>query len=479
MARTAELAFIVSVKSELDQLQRDLDRTNRSLGKLGGGFANTKKLAGDLERGLLVVGGAAIAGTAIAGKMAMDFEASMQKIVGLVGISQTQVDAWSKQLLLLGPKLGKGPEELADALYYVTSAGIKASDAIGVLEASAMASVAGLGTTSDIANAVTSAINAYGIENLSAARATDILTAAVKYGKMEAAEMAPVMGQVVPMASALKVSFDQVAGAMAVMSRTGMDASESAVSLNAIFTGMLKPSVEGRKELEAHGLSMAKLRDMIKQPGGVLEVMRLLDTTYGDDAEALAKVIPNVRSMRGLMNILAQDAGTVDEVMQGTTKSVGENGKAFRTAAETDLNKFNRALSQVQSSAIVYGFATLPQVTRAMTAAADVLADLTAGWMKLTPAEQDSRVNGALVAAAFLAVGYGAVKGASGVMVLTKAYGELKAAAIVANAAGGTAATGLVTGLVALSAGVNYLTYQAVMPAQVAFGDWIREMTGT
>jgi len=47
------------------------------------------------------------AGIAV-GKMAADFQTNMNHIVGLVGVSQKQVDIWSKQLLSLGGTCRRG-----------------------------------------------------------------------------------------------------------------------------------------------------------------------------------------------------------------------------------------------------------------------------------------------------------------------------------------------------------------------------------
>ena len=132
-----------------------------------------------------------LAGAAVAVfKFGKDFEKELSKVVGLVGVSRDQVDAWGKDILELAPELGKAPRELADALFFVTSAGIRGAEAMEVLEMAGKASAAGLGETKTIADLVTSAMNAYGKENLSAAQATDIVTAAVREGKAEAAELA-------------------------------------------------------------------------------------------------------------------------------------------------------------------------------------------------------------------------------------------------------------------------------------------------
>jgi len=135
----------------------------------------------------------AAAGVAVF-KLGKDFESELSKVVGLVGIAQDQVDQWGADILELAPELGKAPKELAEALFFVTSAGLRGAEAMEVLEMSGKASAAGLGETATIADLVTSAMNAYGSENLSASKATDILVSAVREGKAEAAALAGSMG---------------------------------------------------------------------------------------------------------------------------------------------------------------------------------------------------------------------------------------------------------------------------------------------
>ena len=119
-----------------------------------------------------------------------DFEYELAKIEGLVGISGATVQEWGNQILEMASSFGKAPQELAEALYFVTSSGFKSAEAMEVMKTSAMAASAGLGETKDIANIVTSAINAYGKANITAAQAADILTVAVREGKGEPAAAA-------------------------------------------------------------------------------------------------------------------------------------------------------------------------------------------------------------------------------------------------------------------------------------------------
>jgi len=78
-------------------------------------------------------------------KMGMDFEASMSKIVGLVGVAQSQVDQWSADILKTASSFSKAPQEMADAMFFITSAGLRGERAFEALQFSAKGSAGGLG----------------------------------------------------------------------------------------------------------------------------------------------------------------------------------------------------------------------------------------------------------------------------------------------------------------------------------------------
>jgi TP901 family phage tail tape measure protein len=330
-----------------------------------------------------------------------DFQSSMAQIVGLVGIGRDQVNAWRPEIERIGETTGKGPGELAKALYFVTSAGIPASRAMEVLEASARAAAAGLGQTEVVADAVTSAINAYEKSGLTAAQATDVLTAAVKYGKAEAASIAPVLGRLLPVASAMNISFSQVAGTLAVMTRTGLDAAEASTSIGAIMSTLLKPSKQAQDALKDVGLSMGDLRAVAaREPDGLVQVMRLLDSRFADNDEQLTKVIPNIRAFRGVMNVLAQDAGGVADVMQGVASATGTTDAAFKAVGDTAQFKVNQSLSRMQGDLLKLGDKVLPLVVKVVGSLADGVASLADWFTKLPPGTQQTIVQMLALAAA-------------------------------------------------------------------------------
>jgi TP901 family phage tail tape measure protein len=292
---------------------------------------------------------------AAAFKSYMEFESSMSKIIGLVGVAREQVGQWEDQILSAGASMGKAPAEMADALFFVTSAGLRGADAMDALNSSARASAAGLGETKTVADLVTSAMNAYGSEVLGAEQATDVLVAAVREGKAEAPQLAESLGQVLPIASELGVSFDQVGASVAAMTRTGTDASTAAIQLRQILASMLKPSKQAETAMAEMGLSAQGLRKQIKEDGlvSVLQTLKDKQNEYGDDT--LAKVFPNIRALSGVLDIMGGNAEENIAIFERMTDTTGSLDDAYGAASQTAKHRFNVAMAQGKTALVSIG----------------------------------------------------------------------------------------------------------------------------
>jgi len=99
-----------------------LSNTQKKLQAVGGSMKTFgRSMTQFVTLPMSLAGGAAL-------KMYADFEFSMNKVVSLVGVARSQVNEWSKEVLALAPSVGKSPRELADALYFITSAGIRGKE---------------------------------------------------------------------------------------------------------------------------------------------------------------------------------------------------------------------------------------------------------------------------------------------------------------------------------------------------------------
>lgn len=287
-----------------------------------------------------------------------DFEYELAKIEGLVGISGATVQEWGNQILEMASSFGKAPQELAESLYFITSSGFKSAEAMEVMKISAMTAAAGLGETKDIANIVTSAINAYGKANITAAQAADVLTVAVREGKGEPAELVKAFATVIPVAAKLGVHFDQIGGAIAAMTRYGIPAANASTYLRQTLFTLLKPTNQVKKGLAQVGLTAQDVRNSLRSDG-LIDTLQMLQKKIGTNEEALGQIFPNIRAFMGVTSLLGANLEETIGVFNDTKNSLGATAAAFEIISQTTKFKFNAAMAEAKATLIKFGEAIM------------------------------------------------------------------------------------------------------------------------
>ena len=345
--------LILEIRADVAQLKKGIAKSKASVG----GLQNSLKGVSGTIKTAFVAALALAARQAI--KSGMDFDKSMTKIKALVGVASDEVDRMGKRAKQMSSDIGVSSNEAADALFFITSAGLKGAEAMDVLEASLKASAIGLGETKTVADLATSALNAYKGTGLTAVGATDVLTAAVREGKLEASELASSMGRVLPVASAMGVKFHEVGAAFAAMSRTGTNASEAATSIKSILVAINKPTEQAKKQLSDMGISAEFLRQKVKDEG-LLSVLQLLKERFEGNIDAQNKVFSGQQAMLGVMDLLGSNAAGTAEIFDSLSTSTGALGTAYDIVAESDSKKLDKALTQLSNQLTHIGTIVLP-----------------------------------------------------------------------------------------------------------------------
>lgn len=291
---------------------------------------------------LALAGGAAV-------KLAVDFDKSMTQIESLVGIAGDKVAQMGEEAKKMALNTGQSATDAANALFFITSAGLRGEEAMQVLNASLKSASIGLGEAKTVADLATSAMNAYGSETLSASGATDVLGAAVREGKLDAATLAGAMGSVLPVASNMGVQFHEVGAAFAAMSRTGTDAAQASTQLNSIMMGIMKPSEDAKKALAELGLSSEGLRQQIKDKG-LLDVFMTLKDASEQNSAAFERVFGNVRALKGIMDLTGAGFESTRQIFDNMNDTAGFTADAFAKVEESASFKLQKALNSLKVS---------------------------------------------------------------------------------------------------------------------------------
>jgi len=324
---------------------------NRGVSKAQSAF----KKFGTAAAGIAAAAIGAVAGIGTAAvRMANEFEQSFAKVQGLVGVSTAEIETLKTAAAELGPQFGKSAQEAADALFFITSAGLRGADAVDVLEASLKASAAGLGDTNAIANAATAAMNTYGSEVLTGSQAVDALTEAVRLGQFAPEELAGSLGRVIPISSELGVSFQETTGLIAALTRGGLSATESVTGVRGAMQALLKPTGEAASMLQQYGFSTDEVRAMIEEDG-LLATFQTLRDAFGENEEDFTRVIGSIEGLNAVLALTGENGDTVTDIVNQMTDGVGVLDEAFGAVEETAGFKFSRAMETAKASMLAVG----------------------------------------------------------------------------------------------------------------------------
>lgn len=335
------------------------DKLSAGLSKIGDNMQKFGRDTAVLSGTVAAIGAASVVA-------AMAFDKSLTMMSTLAGVAEKDVGMVRDRILELSGAVGKGPQELADAMMAISSTTSDTTTALQILEVAAKASSVGMGEAKDVGRALTAVINAYGAEQITAARAGDILTQAVKDGGAEASELAPVLANVIPAAAQLGISFEQVAASLATTTKLGTPAAEAVTQLSSIMTALLKPTDEGREALAELGMSYEQLRESAgKDLQGTLAS---LVEGFKDNDEAMSKVFGRVEALRGVLGTAGVQGKTYAAEMRAMAESTGALDRAhaqFEKSAGAVWEKFS---ASVKVAAIELGTQLVPAFVDTMMA---------------------------------------------------------------------------------------------------------------
>lgn len=296
-----------------------------------------------------------------AGKMAMEFETSFAQIQGLVGLSKEEVEDLQAAARELGPSFGKSSQEAADALFFITSAGLRGADAIDVLEASLKASAIGLGDVNAIANTATAAMNTYGAANLSGTEAVEALAEAVRLGQFAPEELASSLGQVIPISNELGISFQETTGLIAGLTKTGLPASQAVTGIKAAMQAFLKPTSEAQRMLEKYGFTTDDVKNSIEQDGFLATMVKLREA-FGENEEDFTRVIGSIEGLNGVLALTGENVDVNTDIVAQMTDEFLIMDEAMGIVEETAQHKFNVAMESIKDSFLEIGLALLEKL---------------------------------------------------------------------------------------------------------------------
>ena len=286
-----------------------------------------------------LVAGAAIATMAtIIGvkgvRAAVDFEKGMANVATLLdGDFKTRIKELGINIQDLMKQTGLSASTLQEGLYQTISALGDTADSMSILEIASKGAVAGNATVTDSVNLLSAVMKGYGeVSEASAKSVSDMAFQAVKLGQTTFPELASSMGKVIPLADTLKLSQEELFGAMATLTGVTGQAAEVSTQLRGILVDLMDPSEEMANALNEMGYETGVAAIEAEGLGGTLDGLK--KSVNGNETE-FANLFGRIEGTVAALALSGSQADVFTKKTLAMRDAVGSTDEAFERQQNT------------------------------------------------------------------------------------------------------------------------------------------------
>lgn len=325
-------------------------------------------------------------GLALAGKGLSLFRKAMElaaKPIGIAASFETQYaqirtltdDAGADLEAQLKEVAKRVPQTLGDigqAAYQAISSGQSAAGVADFVERASQLAVAGNTTLTQSVDLLTTTVNAYKEAGLDAATAGDVLFATVRAGKTTVEELNASFGVAAPTAATYKIPLQEVAAALASLTKAGVKTPLALTQINALMTGIAKPSAQAVKQFEKLGVEYGV---NALQARGLVGILRQIEQATQGNAEEQGKLFDNVRASRAAFRLLSGGLKDFEADLKSVTQSQGAVSRGSEIMAATTQGAVDRFQSLFEGLLAEAGKSVLPTLNANLERFTAILAE--------------------------------------------------------------------------------------------------------
>jgi TP901 family phage tail tape measure protein len=299
-----------------------------------------------LGKDAMILGGAMLAGAALAIKAWSDFSGRMAQVQSLSHASATEMQALSSAALTMGTSFGQSANEVADAEIELTKAGLTAKEMLGGALAGALALAAAgqieVGKATEIA---TIALTQFNLHGKDVPHVADLLAAGADKALGGVDDLGMGLKQGGQVAASFGLTLEDTVGTLSAFANAGLLGSDAGTSLKTMLIALANPGKQARDTMAELGISAFDTNNKFV---GVVSLAQQLHDKLGPLADAQQKA--------ALATIFGTDAiRSSNELMklggdgiQKWIKDVNDQGFAAKQAAGK-LDSLNGDFKKLQA----------------------------------------------------------------------------------------------------------------------------------
>ncbi len=289
-------------------------------------------------------------------RTAAQFEKSMNRVGAVSGATGKEMADLTATARELGSSTQFSASEAAEAMAFLGQAGFKTDQILGAIPGTlqlASSAQLELGQSADI---VTNILSGYGLEVSDLARVNDVLVKTFTSSNTDLVQLGEAMKLAGPIASGMKIEFEETAAALGLLGNAGFQASLGGTALRGGLLRLSNPSKDARKALAEIGIP---LKNLVDSSGNVRSLATLVEEFEKKAASAgqFSRIFGQ-RAGPALAVLVSQGSGALSK-LTGELKDAGGTAQRISEAqmkgAAGAMKEFSSAVEGLQLSIATSG----------------------------------------------------------------------------------------------------------------------------
>ncbi len=259
-------------------------------------------------------------------KSATDFQTAMTHLVTAADLPKSAVQDLGNQFLDLSTKVATSATDLANASYYVLSEGYNWQGTANIMHTAAQLSIEDQTDLTSATRALVTTMHDYGASSDQATNYGNAFREMLALSGTNMQSLSENMGRVDQMAHALGMDFSQTAGALATLTKEGMDGAQAETLLSTAMGHLAGDTPKMTKELEGLGIDVQQFQERLSSPDGLVGAITMVTDAIKNHLgqDGLVYLQTALTKPKGNVDAFAQAMGTAPKDIQSYVAALGD-----------------------------------------------------------------------------------------------------------------------------------------------------------
>lgn len=279
-----------------------------------------------------------------------DFDVAMTNSQAILGATADEMELLTAQVLDIGGASRAGPQAAAEAFFTIVSGVQDATTHMDILNSSIALSEAGLADLAITTDGMVAVMNSYRFAAEDAQFVSDVFTRTVQMGVGTMDEFVGALSPLASLANELGISFEELAGAEALLTSQGRSASDAATQLQSTMVAFIRPNQAMTDALALMGFESGQAAiETLGLQGAVDALSAALD----DDVGAMTEALGRTEALQGSLVLAGEGAEEFLDKFKGGVDGATEAARELQNQTDTAISDL--FMSRVDELQILLG----------------------------------------------------------------------------------------------------------------------------